>query len=404
MTRFKEGSKKQQLYEVWKRDKNFNRKQIANDIGMDERLIYRYLKTFKRINESEIKREPEESFVATTRTEDEFISILKSRKEIDLFDLCDQLSIPPNQVHDLISYYQSKGFEIAILNDNRIILSDEVTSDIPVDLKTFADREITIGIATDLHIGSKACQLTALNKFGEDCKKNGVEDILCPGDVLAGFRVYPGQEFDLYCFEADEQEDSAVANIPKGFRWWMLGGNHDYSFIKSGGGHNCIRALAAKREDFNYLGFDQVIVPLLNGVDAMLWHPSGAIPYALSYRIQKGMENAAYGELQKVISGIKEKPTLRFLFAGHLHIQMQAMFGAIFGAQCGAFEGTNNLIKRRGYTPNIGGYILNAVLDSRGMLKEHTATFYHYREIFDDYKNYKHKPSEKEKIEKPILQ
>ena len=98
-------------------------------------------------------------------------------------------------------------------------------------------------------------------------------------------------------------------------------------------------------------------------------------------------------------------PTVRFVFSGHLHIQIQGMFGSIFGAQCGCFEGQTNYLKRKGLFPHIGAYIIEASLNKTGILKNFDAKFYMYDEIIDDYKSYSHTltSNKKEYIIDPIL-
>lgn len=82
---------------------------------------------------------------------------------------------------------------------------------------------------------------------------------------------------------------------------------------------------------------------------------------------------------------------------------MQALFGPIWGAQCGTFEGQTNYLKRKGLVPSIGGYIVKASLGKNGLLKSFEAKFYIFDEIEDDWKNYKHTSPEK-KITKPIME
>ena len=219
-------------------------------------------------------------------------------------------------IYELVEHYRSKGYEI-VADEEKIMFSSGVISNIE-KVKQISDREIIFGVSSDWHFGSKAVQITALKEFCEICRKNGVKHIFNPGDIVAGFNVYPGQTFDLYALSAEEQESSVVTNLPKEFNWYCLGGNHDYSFIKKGGGHNPLLSISSKREDFHYIGFDEADIPILNGVDTRLWHPSGGVPYAISYRLQKGIEQIAFDELTNIVRETKEKPTVRFVLAGHL--------------------------------------------------------------------------------------
>jgi len=349
------------------------------------------------------KSAPTEAFTYIDE-ETEFMNIVTSAKTVNMYELCDKLSCPPKRIKELVEHYRSKGSEIVLRNDLIILSDDIIINDDIAPFTQLAETEIIFGIASDLHFGSNACQITALNKFANICKKEGVKHIFVPGDIVSGTRVYPGHEYDIYAHSAEEQEASVIKNLPTGFDWYCLGGNHDYTFIKKGGGHNCLKRIESEREDFHYVGFDEATIPILNGVDMKLWHPSGGVPYSVSYRLQKGVEQVAYAELYNIIAGNKTKPTVRFLMCGHLHIQMQAMFGSIFGAQCGTFEGQTNYLKRKGLVPNIGGYVIKASLDRNGQLKKFDSPFYMFDEIENDWQSYSHSYDTEKSFEKGIFE
>lgn len=335
--------------------------------------------------------------------DDKFIKILKEKQIIKMFDLCNIFNCSPNKIKRMISKYRNQGYEIGC-DDFKVIFSTNIVME-PETVSQIGTTEIVFGVASDLHFGSMSCQLTALNEFTELCRKRGVKHIFVPGDVTAGYNVYPGQVHDLYAISADEQIQSIVANLPHGFEWYAIGGNHDYSYITKGGGYNILSVIASRRKDFHYCGFDDANVPILNNVELKMWHPRGGVPYALSYRIQKGVEQIAFSELQNVVRGIKERPTVRFVLSGHLHIQMQGMFGSIMGMQCGCFEGTTNYLKRLGLVPTVGGWIVKATLDKvKGTLKNFEAKFYIFDEIDNDWENYSHTNNGDYEIDKPIFE
>ena len=331
------------------------------------------------------------------------IKFLDNKKAtVKMDELLDAIKCTKKQLEKALYNCKKNGYEIIIDNDF-VTLSKINTRDSEKISQVSNSSEITFGIVSDPHFGSKSCQITALNEFSEIMKKEGVKYIFCPGDLVAGYEVYPGQIHDVYAISAKEQEETVLLNLPTGFEWYVLGGNHDYSFVKRGGGYNIISVIAAKRSDVHYVGFDVATIPILNNVDLMMVHPSGGVPYSVSYRLQKNIEQITIAELQNVVRGIKDKPTIRFVLLGHLHIQMQAMFGSIWGAQCGTFEGQTNYLKRKGLIPSIGGYIVKASLGKNGLLKNFEAKFYMFDEIEDDWKSYSHSISE-QKIEKPIFE
>jgi len=334
--------------------------------------------------------------------DEKLIKFCDSKKVTKVQELLNKFGCTRRELNKSILRCRKNGYEIEI-DDSIIILSKTHGRDPENVSKLSSNSEIVFGIISDPHFGSKSCQITAINEFSEIMKQKGVHHIFCPGDLVCGYDVYPGQIHDIYATSATEQEETTLLNLPTGFDWYVLGGNHDYSFIKRGGGYNIVSVIASKRADVHYLGFDQAILPILNGVDMLLAHPSGGVPYSVSYRLQKNIEQITISELQNVVRGVKEKPTIRFVLLGHLHIQMQAMFGSIWGAQCGTFEGQTNYLKRKGLIPSIGGYIVKASLGKNGLLKNFEAKFYMFDEIQDDWKNYKHLIPER-KIITPVFE
>lgn len=329
------------------------------------------------------------------------IRLLDSKRVMKICDLLKMLDCNKQTLDRLINNCRRNGYEINLDNGNIFLSTTNVRE--AEKISQISCTEIIFGVISDPHFGSKSCQITAINEFSEIMKKKGVRHIFCPGDLVAGYDVYPGQVHDIYAISAQEQEETTLLNLPKGFDWYILGGNHDYSFIKRGGGYNIISVIASKRKDVHYVGFDEANIPILTNVDVKLFHPSGGVPYSISYRLQKSMEQITMSELQSIVRDVKDKPTVRFVLAGHLHIQMQAMFGSIWGAQCGTFEGQTNYLKRKGLVPCIGGWIVKASLGNNGLLKNFEAKFYLFNEIEDDWKNYRHTIPE-QKIEKPIFE
>lgn len=365
------------------------------------------IKTFRKyvsaIKKNYLKDQPTLKTKKDKSRGEKFLEILKKKKNVDGNDLCDTLECDASKLFEIVEYFRTQGHEI-ICDRDRIILSNVIASEGESINKPLEDTEIIFGVASDLHFGSKECQITHLKEFAEICRKKGVKYMFVPGDVCAGYNVYPGQQFEVYALSAEEQEESVIINLPKNFEYYVIGGNHDYSFIKRGGGHNPMLSIEAQRPDFHYIGFDDADVPILPGVDMKMLHPSGGVPYSYSYRLQKNVEQIAYSELSKISRNVKDKPSIRFLLSGHLHIQLQALFGSILGLQCGCFEGQTSYLKRKGLYPTVGGYIVQADIRKRdGMIMNFDTKFYVFPDhIEDDWKNYTHTIT-KPKMDKPLF-
>ncbi len=371
---------------------------LCRDKGYEgtDRQFYKFLYNLKKKNGIEQVESGNGE-----RDRDVFLEILTKNKIVDLSYLCNTFNCTPLELQrKYINHFRNLGYEIST-DSHRVFLSKDHVFE-PEPVKRLESKEIDFGIASDLHFGSKAVQITALNEFCETCRQLGIKYIFVPGDVVAGLRVYPGQEYDLYAHSAEEQAESVLANLPSGFTWFIMGGNHDYAFMKNGG-HNIINAIAAQRDDIVACGFDMADVEIMQNVHLRMWHPKGGIPYALSYRLQKGIEQIAQQELKHISNGSKDKPSIKFVAAGHLHTSFYGRFGDITGFQSGAFEGTTNYLKRLGLNPSIGGWTYKCWVNKDGFVG-HNPFFWEFKEIEDDYKNYRHTFCTENKCTGPLFE
>ena len=265
-------------------------------------------------------------------------------------------------------------------------VSFEPTLLFPSRAETF---EAALLLVSDTHGGSKFEQPSALADIVHVAREEyGVEHAIHAGDVFAGRNVYRGQENDIYAVTGEEQADAVANNLPGGVKWHILGGNHDYSFYRQVG-LDARNVLAVLRDDVVLLPFDAAEVPLFQGKSSLVslyaWHPMGGVPYAISYRAQKGVERLSYAELMKVIFKEKPAPSIRIVLAGHLHLLYEFRSGpiAVFGAGC--FEGQNSFLKRKMLFPEIGGWVVKCRFVD-GILYRLQMEQLGYCEIEDDWR------------------
>jgi hypothetical protein len=319
------------------------------------------------------------------------ISLFGKTNAVSFAEALERLDMSPSMLRSQIEDHRSRGTEI-YEHDGIIRLGVAK----PAKLEPLGTKNIVFGVASDIHFGSKACQITALNKFVDRCKAEGVRHIICPGDMVDGAGIYKGQELEQYAITADAQEQSAIYNLPmvkldnsSYIDWLLLGGNHDYSFMNGGRGHNPCRSIETQREDVKFIGFDREKIPILPGVDAMTWHGRGNAAYAKSYKLQNHARNLAYSEMRKFLDEESIGPTIRFLFGGHWHIFCHTIEGAIDAILCGSFAGENGLTRQLGVDPVICGLIVWADI-VKGRVCRIRIDVCQYPEIKDDWKNYKH--------------
>ena len=155
-------------------------------------------------------------------------------------------------------------------------------------------KKVKLGIVSDTHLGSQYQQLSCLKSFYEFMAEEGIKKVLHVGDICDGNgKVYAGHEYEIFLHGADKMRDYAVENYPKveGVQTYFIGGNHDFSFQKSGG-MDFGAQLAERRSDLHYLG-DLGAYINIAGVKFYLLHPDGGIAYARSYKPQKELEQFA---------------------------------------------------------------------------------------------------------------
>jgi hypothetical protein len=336
------------------------------------------------------------------------MSVLKILEdgEITLSDLADKLDRGISVVSSALSAMIMDG--ITIMIEKERVRKPKYT---PADpLPTLYDQiSNTLSWAdfSDPHFGSKYAQLSALLKFILVAyHEHGIKNFLVPGDIHAGSGVYRGQENELYAIGGDDQVDAAVNTLPEldGARFYLLGGNHDYSFARRAG-VNVVKRLCDQREDLIYAGFDQAEIPLLEDkkgnviASIILWHPSGGVPYALSYRGQKFAAQVSQQELLSVVLEKKPSPVVRFISWGHLHVSNFHPHGPMWVYGPGCFEGTNGYLKAKGLKPIIQGVMNWVDITPSGLIGAHTFRRLQFYEQEDDFRC-GHIPMLKRKAEK----
>lgn len=204
-----------------------------------------------------------------------------------------------------------------------------------------------LGVIGDTHLCSKHEKLDELLTFYNICHKVGAKVVLHAGDVLAGWRIYKGQENEVHTFGAKGQAEYAIKNYPhvSGITTYFINGNHDDSWWKLAG-VDTGELIAEKRKDMVYLGNYSADVEI-GGILMRLHHGDGGGAYALSYKGQKLAEQIAS----------KNKP--RLLLMGHYHTAFYFWYRNMHILNTGCFEGQTSYLLRKGLNPAIGGWIVD---------------------------------------------
>ena len=221
------------------------------------------------------------------------------------------------------------------------------------------DNTIRFGLIGDTHIGSGYQRTDALRAFYKFCYETGVQKVLHCGDVIDGWRVYRGQEFELHpnARSWPDQRGMFAEMAPKhdGIETIFITGNHEASFRKQIGmvtGDELQRV----RPDWKYIGADvgTVILKTKQGkkFTVLMVHPGdrgGA--YALSYKLQKFIEAIPGGQ----------KPDLVALGHYHKAVHMPE-YRNVEGFDVGCFQSQTPFMASQGAAAQVGGWIVSVTL------------------------------------------
>ena len=204
--------------------------------------------------------------------------------------------------------------------------------------------------------------------------------------------MYAGQEMELYAYGSDEQVNATCERLPEieGLHWYLLGGNHDASHYNHGG-TNVVRRICNQRDDCTYLGFAQQDIPLAPGVLARLWHPRGGVPYAVSYRAQKGAEATIREWLLDEQWSEEERARIVLLQWGHVHVKGLFWYGNMMLLGPGCFEAQTDYETERALYPDIGAAVLEVTMTDNGFISDlNVLSWKRYKPVADDFRPVKH--------------
>lgn len=215
------------------------------------------------------------------------------------------------------------------------------------------NNTICFGLTGDRHTGSLFAHGDALRAYYDYAEGQGASVILDAGDMLAGHRVYKGQEFELRDVGLEAQIDRLQRSAPTSIQTAFITGNHDASF-KNLAGAPVGQMIQQAVPGYEFLGEDQARFAFHTpegNYEVMLLHPGGGSAYALSYKPQKIIESLEGGT----------KPNM--LAVGHFHkAEMIPSYRNIAGVQVGTFEKQTPFMARQGLAAHVGGWIMTVTI------------------------------------------
>jgi UDP-2,3-diacylglucosamine pyrophosphatase LpxH len=296
-------------------------------------------------------------------------------------DLCDKLDLSPSRARSLISAARARGSRFRVDGDHVGLDLSAPPSDRVRDVKIapVVGQRQSVAVISDTHLGSKYCLRAQLRDFVEAAYERGVREVLHPGDVVDG--VYRHSRFEQTHVGLEEQARDLFEVLPrkKGLTYHGITGNHDFTFTEESGvdvGRYLSDYFRRRgRDDLRFYG-DRGAHLKIRGARIHLWHPSGGVAYALSYKMQKKIEGYSSAE----------KPAV--LLIGHWHRAAYIFERGVHAVACGTFQGGGSAFSKSLTmgAPAIGGTILSWQATRDGTLRDFSVERRTYFEVEVPYR------------------
>jgi len=333
----------------------FNRDGTLKDIIPDGRDLTAYTKERNYLADVELESDliEDEKKILELLMED-------SRTKGDLSRRV-QKAIP--YIDELIINLKNKGYEIdyAEAEKKYKLLRKIKTEFKSLDLSPLYFKKAKFGSISDMHLGcvySRPDLVPMSYKIAE--ADGGIDKMLVPGDVFEGEGAYRGQVRELTHHGADAQRDFGLEVFPKSTipSEFITGSSHELAFWLNSG-HNIVETFCkmgrAMGKKLYYLATGEHIknqgFTSINDIGIELIHPTGGIPFGISYRPQKRIE--------EMMTMISENETVeKIILCGHLHVGFFMLHQGIAGFLVPCLEEKTSYLAGKGYIPWLGMWIV----------------------------------------------
>jgi len=270
-------------------------------------------------------------------------------------------------VYTILQSLRDKGFSVSVDEARKQAVLDkdvEARPFEPLELEPLYKHKITIGAISDTHFGSKFQQPTLVQTAYQIFDESEVDFVLHLGDLVEGMKLYRGQDQEIFLHSADEQADYTLNNYPvrSAYKTYIISGSHDLVFKKLAG-FDIVNNICSQRSDLVYKGEHGAHTFKMKNLTFEILHPSGGVPYAKSYRLQKVIE----GALGDIISHLRTSKDLsiipHFMLMGHLHIMNYTPHIGIDGFMVPCLQMQTPYLKAKGLMPELGVLIINVWCD-----------------------------------------
>lgn len=289
------------------------------------------------------------------------VHLARAHDPVSIETLADALDVSPRRARECVDVLRDDGFRI-VDDDPRAgtVRLDKLPPATPtVTRLSLTGDEITVGIVSDTHIGSREQAIDELHAIYDEFAARGIDTVWHAGDLTAGVGIYRGQVANgllpgMHTYR--EQVELATDIYPRvdGITTYIIAGNHDVEGEAGRIGADPVQAVCHRRRDMVYCGAYHGSLELPNGAHASLIHGRGGGGYALSYKAQRYVEGLPPGR----------KPAL--LVFGHWHVSGFFRHRQVSCLLAGCFEWQTDLLVRLGLQPDVGAWVVTLRLGDDG--------------------------------------
>lgn len=334
-------------------------------------IEYYYIGDPKELEELKTRDRREKSTGIRLSSHEAAVHQLLRKKSMTVGEISRTLNKPTGvskeYVYKILQTLRDKGFSVSVDDARKeAVLDTDIESKQfePLELEPLYKHKITIGTISDTHFGSEYQQPTIIETAYKIFDEEKVDFVLHMGDFVEGMGMYRGQHNEIFLHGADEQADYAIERFPfrKSYKTYIIAGSHDLSFKKLAG-FDIVRNICSQRDDLVYKGEIGAHTFKIKNLTFDIIHPTGGVPYAKSYKIQKIIE----GALGDIIARVRASKDLtiipHFMLMGHLHIMNYTPHIGIDGFMVPCMQSQTPYLKAKGLMPELGIMILHVECD-----------------------------------------
>ena len=284
--------------------------------------------------------------------------LIKKKKSIK--EMCEALEINEYELIGMVEKLKEEGNLVDYVNGEIIILkrpaNEEKIYQIPNDLE-----KLKLLLISDTHLCSKYDRLDILRYLYDKAEELGVKHVLHSGDFTDGRSSRPEHVYELKELSYQGQVDYCVDKYPQfSGKTYVIQGNHDNWWYKSNGSE-IVKAIANQRQDIEYLGADVGNMKIGN-LDIRLFHGSGNVAYAKSYKVQKVLDQIPLDERPDIFQ------------TGHIHQAFYMKQDKTHCFQTGCLEDITPYVRGLGFNGDKSCWWADVEFDDKGQIHSITPT------------------------------